>query len=65
MGTSAPSIFRILKILKSHAFVYPKIMRLNIYIEICRMSVWKKVPLNISKNYFGKYKKDRFLTGSK
>jgi hypothetical protein len=29
-GTSAPSIFRILKILKSHIFMSSKIMRLNI-----------------------------------
>jgi hypothetical protein len=60
MGTSAPSIFRILKILKSDTFMSSKIMRLNILIDIYKTNVCKKVLLK-NTLYFGKYKKDKFL----
>jgi hypothetical protein len=47
MGTSAPSIFRILKFLKSDTFMSSKIMRLNILIDIYKTNVCKKVLLKI------------------
>jgi hypothetical protein len=60
MDTSAPSIFKILKILISHIFICLKIMRLNIYTDIYRRSVCKKSPIK-NMLYFGKYEKDKFL----
>jgi hypothetical protein len=47
MGTSALFTFRILKILKSHAFMCPKIIALKYIVDIYMMSACKKVPLKI------------------
>jgi hypothetical protein len=44
MGTSALITFKILKILKSYTSIFSKIMLLNIYIDIHKMSVCEKVP---------------------
>jgi hypothetical protein len=61
MGTSDPYIFRFLKSSNSHTSMSSKIMALNIYKDIYRRSIQKKVPLK-NTLYFRKYKKDKFLT---
>jgi hypothetical protein len=60
MGTSALLTFRILKILKSHNSMSPKIMMLK---YIGRYLYEKCMQKSSIKNalYFAKYKKDKFL----
>jgi hypothetical protein len=61
MGTSDLFTFRFLKNLKSHISMSQKIIALNIWKDIYMRSIRKKVPFK-NTLYFGKYKKDKFLT---
>jgi hypothetical protein len=60
MSTSAPFTFRIWNFLKSHTFIFAKIMALNIYIDMYKRSVREKVPLK-NTLYLERYKIDKFL----
>jgi hypothetical protein len=60
MGTSAPFNFRILKILKSHSSMSPKIMVLKYIGRYLQEKCMQKSPIK-NTLYFGRYKKDKFL----
>jgi hypothetical protein len=60
MDTSAPSIFRILKILKSHIFYVTKNYEVKYIDRYIQEECMQKNPIK-NTMYFGKYKKDKFL----